>query len=128
MAAGVLNGDLKSMSNWKNIRLELGRTSEFPAGSVSRAYLLRLPLDDNDLVDEEALQASPHAATARRYWTTEADEAGLVVSTNGSWAIRCNGSPDRMLELDGRPIRLGQQVAVVGPNGAVLPFRIASVR
>jgi hypothetical protein len=127
MAACVLNDDVKSMSNWKNIRLELGRTNEFPAGSVSRAYLVLLPLDDNDLIDEQALQKSPHRAMVRRYWSTEPDASGLVVRMDSGWAMQCNGSPVRMLELDGRPIRLGQQIAIE-ELGGTLPFRIAGIR
>jgi hypothetical protein len=128
MEGRALNNELKFMSNWKNIRLELGHTNEFPAGSVSRAYLVRLPLDDNDLVDEKALQRSPQRATARRFWSTEPDECGLVVRIESGWAMHCNGSPVRMLDLDGRPIRLGQHIAVEEPGGALLPFRIAGIR
>jgi hypothetical protein len=128
MEGRVLNSDLMFMSNWKDIRLELGRTNEFPAGSVSRAYRIRLPLDDNDLLDEKAIQASPHRATVHRYWSSEPDESGLVVRMDGAWAMQCNGSAVRMLELDGRPIRLGQQVAVEEPGGMLLPFRIAGIR
>lgn len=114
--------------NWKSIRLELGSTGQFPAGSVSRAYLLRLPLDDQDLIDEAAFLRAPSKATVRRHWSTEPDEAGLVLWLDDSWSMRCNGMPDRMLQLDGRPLRLGQQISVVEPTGAVLPFRIASIR
>lgn len=128
MESRVLNGDAKVMSNWKNIRLELGRTSEFPAGSVSRAYLVRLPLDDNDLIDEQALQSNPHRATMRRYWSTEPDESGFVVRIDGGWAMQCTGSSVRMVELDGRPIRLGQNIAVEDQGGRLLPFRIAGIR
>jgi hypothetical protein len=128
MEGHVVNGDLKHMTNWKNIRLELGHTNEFPGGSVGRAYLIRLPLDDDDLVDEKALQTSPHRATVRRYWSTEPDESGVVARTDGGWAMHCKGSPVRMLELDGRPIRLGQQIAIRGPGGVQLPFRIAGIR
>jgi hypothetical protein len=41
---------------WKSIRLELARTKEFPEGSASRAYLLRLPLDDRGRIYESALR------------------------------------------------------------------------
>lgn len=119
---------LKSMKNWKNIRLELGSTRDFPRGSVSRGYLIRLPLSDCDAVDPVGFESSPHLATVRRYWSTEPDEAGVVIRDGDRWALRCNGSPDRRLELDRRPIRLGQQVAVVEPDGATLPFRVASIR
>ena len=47
------------MHNWKSIRLEIAQSAEFPTGSVSRAYIVRLPLDDRDLVDEDALVKTP---------------------------------------------------------------------
>jgi hypothetical protein len=116
------------MSNWKNIRLELAETEKFPRGSVSRGYLIRLPLNDRDAVDATDFELTPHWATVRRYWSTEPDEAGLVIRDGDHWALRCTGRPDRLLELDSRPIRLGQQVGVVEPDGATLPFRVASIR
>lgn len=119
---------LKYMKNWKNIRLELGSTTDFPRGSVSRGYLIRLPLGDSDAVDEAGFDLSPHWATVRRYWSTEPDESGFVIRDGDRWAMRCNGTVDRRLELDGRPIRLGQQISVVEANGATLPFRVASIR
>jgi hypothetical protein len=117
------------MSVWKNIRLELARTAQFPAGSVSRGYLIRLPLGDSDHVDRRTLQKTPHRATVRRYWSTEPDEAGVVEeASNGSWALRCNGSAPRMMLVENLPIRLGQLVSVVEEDGKKLPFRIASIR
>jgi len=116
------------MHNWKKIRLELAHGPEFPMGSVSRAYLVQLPLDDNDLVDEGELLKNPHLAIVRRHWAADPDEAGLVQRVDDVWAMRCNGTSARMLKLDGRPIRLGQQVSVVEPDGAILAFRIAGIR
>lgn len=123
-----MGSHLKYMDNWKSIRLELAQTKGFPGGSVSRGYLLRLPLNDEDVVDQASFEQKPHWATVRRYWSTEPDEAGIALPVPGGWALRCNGKPDRLLELDSRPIRLGQQIAVVEANGAALPFRVASVR
>jgi hypothetical protein len=116
------------MTNWKNIRLELARTDEFPAGSVSRGYLVWLPLDDEDFIDRAAFHRSPHRASVRRFWSTEPDESGLVHEADGAWAMRCNGSADRMLLLEKHPIRLGQLVAVLETAGEKLPFRVASIR
>lgn len=113
---------------WKSIRLELGSTGEFPAGSVSRAFLVNLPLDDYDVVDGAALAETPSKATARRHWSTEPDERGQMVPAGPHWAMRCRGKPDRILRLDGAPMRLGQQVTVVEPDGTILPLRVASVR
>jgi hypothetical protein len=125
---GVSKSELEPMSIWKNIRLELGPTNEFPAGSVSRAYLIRLPLDDDDVVDQHAFELNPYRATVWRFWSTEPDDAGQVLPVEGHWAMHCNGTAERRLDLDGRPIRLGQQISVVEPDGAILPFRVASIR
>ena len=116
------------MTHWKNIRLELARTAEFPAGSVSRGYLLRLPLDDDDLIDRSAFERSPHRAQVRRFWSTEPDEAGFVLEKDEGWAISCNGWPSRRILLDGRPLRLGQELSVVDRDGSSLPFKVASIR
>ena len=113
--------------NWRSIRLELDRTNEFPAGSVSRAYLLRLPLDDFDMVDRAALATFPSKATVRRHWSTEPDENGVVVQAAEHWSLRCDGK-DRRLCLDLQPVRLGGRMSVVEADGSVLPFKIASVR
>ena len=128
MEGRARNGHAKSMSNWKNIRLELAATAAFPAGSVSRGYLIRLPLAEDDGVDRTALGENPHRATVRRYWSTEPDEAGLVEQAAGGWAMRCNGSAARMLLIDDLPVRLGQLVSVIEVGGAKLPFRVASIR
>lgn len=114
--------------NWKSIRLELGSTAEFPAGSVSRAFLLRLPLNDEDVVDHLAVAQAPARATVRRHWSTEPDERGTLIPSNRHWAIRCSGRPDRILELDGKPVRLGQRILVRDSDGKALPFKVASVR
>ena len=114
--------------NWKSILLELSQTGEFPAGSVSRAYLIRLPLDDRDHVDADNVIKNPSRATVRRHWSTEPDQAGIMVQCGDDWAMRGTNMPDRVLRLDGTPVRLGQQVSITEPDGTVLPFKVASVR
>lgn len=114
--------------NWKSIRLELGSTGEFPAGSVSRAFLVSLPLDDFDVVDNDVLAKNPSKAIIRRHWAAEPDERGQIVAAGPDWAMRCRGKPDRILRFNGTPMHLGQRVSVVDPDGTVLPLRVASVR
>lgn len=127
MADGTRSNHLSTMDNWKSIRLELASTREFPAGSVSRAYLIRLPLDDEDRVDEAAFLESPSRAMVSRYWSSEPDERGKLVKADGTWIIKCNGKPCRRLELDRKPVRLGQQLTLLADEGEALPFRIASI-
>lgn len=113
--------------NWKSIRLELGSTEDFPAGSVSRAYLLRLPLDDEDRIDAEAFDLNPLKATVRRHWSTDPDERGHVQRDGAEWLLRCDGT-ERALRFVARSMRLGEKVQLVTAEGVALPFRIASVR
>ena len=113
--------------NWKSIRLELGCTREFPAGSVSRAYLLRLPLDDQDRIDAEAFERNPRKATFRRHWSTDPDELGQVQRNGAEWVLGCNGKTQTLM-VESQCIRLGEKVQLVDAVGGALPFRIASVR
>ena len=115
------------MNLWKSIRLELASTSEFPAGSVGRAFLIRLPLGDDDRVDESAYLQEPSKAVVRRHWSSEPDERGKLLKADHAWIVRSEGRPDRRLELDGKPLRLGQHVPLISDEG-VLPLRIASIR
>ena len=117
--------------NWKSIRLELARTREFPEGSASRAYLLRLPLDDDGLIDEATLSASPAQATVHRFWPNEPDLSGYVVRTPRGWALSYalgDGDDEIVFHLETRPIRIGQYVTLTEPDGQQLPFRVASLR
>lgn len=114
--------------NWKSIRLELASTGEFPDGSVGRAYLLQLPLDDRDRVDRNAFAASPSKAIVRRHWGVEPDQRGRIEPLGSNWALRCDRNRPRVLHLGRIAVRLGQRVSVLEPDGSILPFRIASVR
>lgn len=112
--------------NWKSIRLELAGTPDFPGGSVSRSYHLRLPLREDGHIDEAAHGRDPASATARRFWPNEPDLSGNLVRTATGWAFspadeRCGG---KLFHLDDQPIRAGGQVIVHDAHGR-LPFRVA---
>lgn len=111
--------------NWRTIRLELASYRDFPAGSVSRGFLLRLPLIDGRVTDEPALGRSPHRATVRRFWSAEPDENGKVLCGRGQLVLRCPGRPDRLLQT--LTFEVGDRVFVTDRDGACLPFRVASI-
>ena len=75
---------------WKQIRLELARTNEFPTGSASRAYLVQLPVNEEGLIDEEVLKATPQRARVRRHWPNEPDMSGYVIRTPKRCAVSRN--------------------------------------
>lgn len=116
--------------NWKSIRLELGRTTEFPEGSASRVYLLRLPLTEDGLIDEGVLGTAPERATVRRFWPNQADLAGYVIRTPNGWAFSYEPGEDddeAVFHLETHPIRLGNYLTLTEPDGRELPFRVASL-
>ena len=125
-----LKGDIAVM-DWKSIRLELARTREYPEGSASRAYLLRLPLREDGLIDEQALGAAPELATIHRFWPNERDMSGYVVRTPRGWAMSYEpGEEDdeRIFHLETHPIREGEYITLTEPDGRQLPFRVASLK
>ena len=127
ISIGAHASDLGAME-WKTIRLELAESSEFPAGSVSRGYLIRAPLDDRGSIDERSLDRAPQKATVRRFWSTEPDERGQVVRIDGHWAMRFKGKPDRLIARASRLDRIGDRIPVIDVDGVSRPFQIAAVR
>lgn len=117
--------------NWNNIRLELARTEDFPSGSASRAYLLRLPLDEQGLIEGRSVEVAPARATVRRFWPNEPDMSGYVIRTAGGWALSYRlgeNDEEAVSNLESRALRLGEYVTLTEPGGARLPFRVASIR
>ena len=115
---------------WKSIRLELDQTCEFPNGSASRAYLLRLPLADDGTVDAQALAEAPEQATVRRLWPSEPDMSGHLVRRGEKWVIlagRCGSDRGAFSEIDLRPIDEGVLLTLREKDRA-LPFRVARLR
>jgi len=116
------------MNAWKSVRLELDRTPDFPTGSVSRAFLVRVPLDGDGQIDEAAFWTTPERATIRRHWSNEPDESGRLERLDGGWVMRSGGNANRSLKLIGSTLRPGEPILLVDSAGDTLPFRIASIR
>lgn len=114
---------------WNTIRLELAGTREFPTGSAGRAFLLRLPLDEDGSIDEAEVAHFPSRATVRRFWASEPDSSGRIVRCPGGWDCRCGqrGNEGLAFRLPSQPLRLGEQVIMTDPCGCELPFRIANI-
>jgi hypothetical protein len=116
------------MSSWNLVRLELARTGEYPEGSASRAYMLRVPLDDAGLIDEAALAKRPALATVRRFWPNEADQTGVLIRNGKGWIFSYavgDDDDEALYHLDDHPLRVGDYVTLTEPDGSRLPFRDA---
>ena len=109
--------------------MELARSATFPKGTPSRAYLLRLPLDEDGLIDDTELARSPSQATARRFWSSEPDQFGYVERSDGHWVLRCRGQQgEALFRMPALPLLLNGQIAVEEPDGTSNSFRVASIR
>ena len=116
--------------NWMLIRLELSATEEFPRGSASRCYLLRLPLRTDGLIDEYEMLAAPRQATVSRFWPSEPDQLGYLPPIKGGCGFSCEfeGTEGRCTcDVGACAIELGRCLCFVEPDGRTLPFRIVSL-
>lgn len=117
---------------WKAIRLELASSGDFPRGSVSRSYLLRLPLRQDGAIDDSLLTAEPARATVRRNWPNQADMIGHVIATpGGGYAIRYEnrlGEDVQLFGIAADNMRIGEQVVLTEIDGRQVPFRVASLQ
>ncbi len=115
------------MSVWHLIKLELARTDEFPRGSPSRSYLIRLPLDARGLIDEAARAGDPARATVRRFWPNEPDLSGHVQKSNNGWVFSYavgEAGDDPFDQLENHPIRVGECLTLTEANGTRNPFHV----
>ena len=115
------------MPQWNLVRLELARTAEFPHGSASRAYMLRVPLDREGVIDEAALARRPALATVRRFWPNEPDQTGYLLRHRDGWVFSYavgDDDDEKLYHLEGHPLRQGEYVSITEPDGARYPFRV----
>jgi hypothetical protein len=127
--SALAEGDQNHASmNWKAIRLELASTSQFPAGSVSRSFLLRLPVQQDGSIDQAEIARHPALATVRRFWASEPDRVGRIAHVNGSLAFSYGLDGSAACTLASLRIRVGEQVLVGIPEEGELPFRVVSMK
>lgn len=118
------------MAEWYIVKLELARTDEFPSGSPSRSYLIRLPLDDGGFIDDKARESDPQRATVRRFWPNEPDQSGYILKVKNGWAFSYAVGEDddeNLFHLENHSIRAGEYLTLTEPNGKQLPFRVVSI-
>jgi hypothetical protein len=111
---------------WHLIRLDLARSETFPEGSHEHCYLLRLPLDERGLVDQQALRAAPERASVLRSRPDEPERTGQVGIANGGWLFSYapgEGEDEQVFHLESHSLRRGDEGALhpaSRPRDAVL--------
>lgn len=122
-----MSGHFNGMT-WTSIRLELARTEEFPEGSPRHVYIVHLPLTPDGLIDEPRRAAHPELAVVHRYWEGERTLSGYVIKTPAGWALsyeRGEDDDEQFFHLETHPLRPGDYVTVIDPDGERLPLRVA---
>ena len=112
------------MVDWFLVRLDLARTPEAPEGSSRHGYLLRVPLDDEGVIDGPAVAERPDRTSVCRYAPDEPDERKAAVEgSRNRGAKRDRDGPALFFEVQlraDRPsqrcMRLGWRVEPWGPN------------
>lgn len=110
---------------WTMIRLELARTHAFPNGSAARSYVMRLPLGEGGLIDEQEYGRHPELATVRRFWPNEPDRRGCLLRTGDGWALSYEEGEDDdeyIFRLDAHTLLPGSYLTLTEPDGERLPF------
>lgn len=121
---------MPAMANWTNVRLELGRTRDFPHGSPLRHYLLSLPLQADNTIDEQVRAEHPFQVTVRRFWPEEPDRRGHLVRVSKGWVFSYMVSeadqPD-FCQLHDHPILLHETIIIAESPNLHLPYCVADI-
>lgn len=114
-----------------NIRLELGRTGDFPNGDHSHGYEFLAPLTDEGHIDQQLWLQRKEDCRVRRFEAGLPDEHGRLRRVGQGW--RFDFDPGRsdddepLYKLDRHTISPGLYVSITEHDGVQRPFKIVSV-
>jgi hypothetical protein len=129
MIAADAQGCSMAARTWHTIRIEIAKAPGFPAGSATRAFMLRLPLDAEGRFDQEAWARQPSLATFRRFWPSERDVRGTIRLDDTRLSLingDKGGEPCCHIEID-EVVRIGATARFCAADGASLPFRVTTI-
>jgi len=115
----------------KRVRLELGRSEEFPEGSPNHGYEFTIPLKDDGHIDLQAWEAEPQICTMVRFWGYEDDLRGQLIRTpDGEWSFSYAPGEDddeRAYHMFEHVLREGEYVSITERDGTTRPFKVVTV-
>ncbi len=115
----------------KRIRLELGRTPQFPSGSSRRGYEFVAPLTDEGFLSVDAWKQMQKKCTVTRFWDDEPEQYGYLRHVGKGW--RFDYRPDTtdddepFFKLDQHALVPDNYVSVTETDGVQRPFRVVLV-
>lgn len=113
------------------IRLELGRTDEFPSGDPNRGYEFIAPLTEAGHIDAAAWKGQKDGCLVHHFIDGETVESGRLARVGQGWRFeygsRAAEDAEPFFKLDQHLMRPGLYVSLIEHDGVRRPFKIASV-
>ncbi|MEQ8250077.1 MAG: hypothetical protein RIB41_02470 [Oceanibaculum nanhaiense] len=114
----------------KKIRMELGRSAEFPEGSGDHRYEITAPLTADGHLDAEAYKQHKAECRIARFWPGEPIRQGLLIHTRKGWAFsyeKGEEDDETLYKLDRHLFKPGEYVTVAEPDGDAHTFKVVEV-
>jgi hypothetical protein len=113
------------------IKLEMGRTRDFPQGDPRHAYEFVAPLDRDGHLDATAWKAARNRCTVRRLRPGEPPSRGMLRHVGQGWRFdyvpATTTDDEPFFKLDRHVIAPGLYVTITEEDGTQRPFKIVSV-
>ena len=113
------------------IRLELGRTAEFPEGSPDHGYEFVAPLTKDNHIDGKAWKDVRDRCEVIRFWGRDETETGKLRHVGSGWRFDYRAVDDAddepFFKLDRHSLTLGAYVSITEHDGVQRPFKVVSV-
>ncbi len=112
-----------------NIRLELGRTRDFPNGDARHGYEFVAPLDRHGHLDATAWKVEKAKCTVRSFRPGTEQRQGMLRHVGQGWRFDyVAGTDDEpFFKLDRHVIAPGLYLTITEDDGEQRPFKIAAV-
>lgn len=114
----------------RTVRLELARCQEFPEGSATHGYELKLPLTSAGKLDRDTWLKHRQDAIFRRFWGDE-QEHGQVRHRHHGWMLSFtpdNEDDEVIFRADDHHFAVGEYLSIKERDGVTRTFRIAAVK
>ena len=113
------------------VRLEMGRTEEFPDGNPSRGYEFIIPLNEKGQIDAAAWRRDKNRCRVRQFENDFVVRKGLVKHVGHGWRFDyLNGTHEDdqpFFKLDRHVLVPGRYVSLTEHDKVQRPFKIVSV-
>jgi len=121
----------KAQMRLKRIRLELGRTPEFPEGSNDHGYEFIAPLTETAHIDADMWTGLKERCEVVRFWGRAEREVGKLRRVGRGWRFDYDPTNDTddepFFKLDRHTLAPGAYVSITEHDGVQRPFKVVSV-